>query len=113
MTDPKSIPPNGISVREFYKLLDERFDKLSEELRRRDQDAWARITQMKNDDDATHLKHEAAIDKLIKEIYGEGENRGLRVRMTDLERNTKAAHGIQAVLTLVGASIAAALGMRR
>ena len=113
MTDPKSIPPNGVSVREFYKLLDERFDKLSEELRQRDQQTWARIIQMKSDADAVHAKHEEAIEKLSTEIYGEGENRGLRVRMTDLERNTKAAHGIQAVLTLVGASIAAALGMKR
>ena len=106
MTNPNPIAPNGVSVREFYKLLDDRFDRLSEELRQRDQDTWARITQMNRDADAIHAKHEGAIEKLGKEIYGEGENRGLRVRMTDLERNTGIAHGLQVALTTVGTLIA-------
>lgn len=113
MTDPKPVPPNGVSIRELYSLLDNRFGELSVELKERDALTWSRITQMKADADAVHAKHDEAISKLSREIYGEGEDRGLRVRMTDLERNTKTAHGLQAVLTVVGTSIAAALGMKR
>lgn len=115
MTNP--IAPDGVTIRELYSLLDDRFKELSTELKERDKENWARIMQMKTETDATNnlfiIRHDKEIEALNKEIYGKGEDRGLRVRMTDLERNTGIAHGIQAVLTVVGTSIAAVLGMKR
>ena len=104
-------------MREFYKLLDERFDKLSEELRQRDQENWARIMQMKSETDATNnlfiIRHDKEIEALSREIYGKGEERGLRVRMTDLERNTGIAHGLQATLTTIGTLFASWWGTKQ
>ena len=106
MTNPTDV----VSVRELYSLLDDKFKELSSELKERDRENWARIMQMKSETDATNnlftIRHDKEIEALNKEIYGKGEDRGLRVRMTDLERNTGIAHGLQATLTTVAALIA-------
>ena len=106
MTNPTDV----VSVRELYSVLDDKFKELSSELKERDRENWARIMQMKSETDATNnlftIRHDKEIEALNKEIYGKGEDRGLRVRMTDLERNTGIAHGLQATLTTAAALIA-------
>lgn len=101
-------PKNNVTIREVYELL----ENLREEIGEKDKAAWDRITDLKSAADEKHQSYEMAIAKLISEIYGEGDTKGLRGRVQDIERNITIAHGLQVALTTLGTAFAAWWGSK-
>ena len=102
MTDErKPIPINGVSIREVYALIQ---DVLEEQRRM--------LTEIKNEMREQDEKRTEEMNKLSREIYGEAETRGLRGRVTDLERNVSILHSLQIAVSAVLAAIAAWWGSK-
>ena len=70
------------------------------------------LTEIRNEIQERDHRHTDNITRLGKEIFGEGEARGLRTRVTDLERNVSILHCLQVAVSAVLAAIAAWWGSK-
>lgn len=86
------------------------------EQEKRDEKNWEKIEAMvketRIDNNSLLSSQSNSITQLKNEIYGMDDKKGIRGRMGDLEGKLNWFAGIQMVLTLMGSSIAAYLGMR-
>ncbi len=76
------------ATEKINQAIREQFKEIKDEIRARDD---------KRDDDIAMLK---------KEIYGEGNTKGLRTDVSDLQRNMGIAHTLQVAIAAAFASLA-------
>lgn len=106
------IPADNVRLRDVYDLIETvRREAASDRKELREY-----IDTLRTNADATHdimrAEYRAGFVATAREINGEGDSKGIKGRLRDLESATAVAHSIQALFSLALSSVAAWFGSR-
>ena len=105
-------PTDNVRLRDVYDLIEiVRREAASDRKELREY-----IDTLRTSADATHdimrAEYRAGLAAMMREVNGEGDGKGIKGRLRDLESATAVAHSIQALFSLVLSSIAAWFGSK-
>ena len=105
-------PADNVRLRDVYELIETvRREAASDRKELREY-----IDTLRTNADATHdimrAEYRAGFAVMMREVNGEGDAKGIKGRLRDLESATAIAHSVQAVFSLALSSAAAWFGSK-